>query len=333
MTKIQIIPWANGMGDLLRLEPMIRGLKERYPDSHISIFCNKNSEILSRNPFINQVFSIWCSRCDYIVNCNWGMDELLQKILGEDKGKYKELLGFHSRNTGTNQQAINEFLKLQEWELGFDAIYERRKHYNTNLASWFCKFTDIYPSDPKTRFYFKEEDEQFATDYIAKLDKPLVVVHPTSEGKIGLHVTYTDYKISKLLEQGNKDWQADKFIALIDMIKEKFHVIIIGSQKDKEILQYISSSTGCDIGLNSLFQNLALVKHAKCFIGVDSCPAHVALTCDTPSLLIMCEILYHVCYPIDPKVKHQYICEPETVKRISIDTVYKAFLKLITENK
>jgi len=318
---------------LLRHEPLFRGIKEKYPDSHLAVFVNKNQEILSRNPFIDEIFQIWCSRCDYIYNCSTSNNSSILQTIISDAGKYKELIGFYSPNTGTNQIVIDEFLKLQQWDLGFDAIYERRKQHQTNLSEWLCKFCNIEPLDPKLRFYFKEEDEQFAKDYISKLDKPLVVVHPKSEGKIGLHITYTDYKISKLLEPGNKDWQVDNFVRLINKIKDKFHIVVIGSKKDESILKEISNQTGCDIGLNTLFENLALVKHAKYFIGVDSCPGHVALTCDTPSVLIVCHVLYHVCYPVDPKVKHQYVHEPNAVQGIDVDTVYDAFLKLQADNK
>lgn len=335
MTKIQVIPWANGMGDLLRHEPLLRGLKEKFPDSYISVYCTKNAEILSRNPFIDQIFNIWCNRCDYIVNCNFSPNnELLEWILkDEGKGKYKELIGFSSHKTGTNQTSIESFLKLQEWEQGFDVVYERRKKYCINLSSWLCSFCNIHPQNEKIRFYFKSDDEQFALAYVSKLNKPLVVVHPQSEGKIGLHVTYTDYKTTKLLEQGNKDWQPEKFAHFIKQINDKFHVIVIGGHKDKDVLNYLAIETNCDIGLYSLFQNLALVKYAKYFVGVDSCPAHVAQTCDTPSLIIAPEVLYHVCYPIDSKVKHEYVFEPETVKRINVETVYNAFLKLRAANE
>jgi len=332
MTKIQVIPFANGMGDLIRHEPLFRGIKEKFENCHLSVFCNKNKEILSRNPFIDQIFSIWCSRCDYVYNLSFSKNNAILNQVLLDKGKYKQLIGFSSPTTGTSQSVINEFLKLQEWQIGFNDLFERRKLYSTNLSTWLCKICETFPKDLKTRFYFKIEDEDYAKDYISKFSQPVIVVHATSEGKIGIDCSNYDAKTNKLLEKGNKNWQAEKFIALINKIKDKFKIVIIGSEKDNDTLDFISNQTGCEKSINSLFKNLALIKYAKYFIGVDSCPAHVALTCDIPSLIISCSMLFHCCYPIDPKVKHQYVHEPETVKNITIDKVYDSFIKLQQDN-
>lgn len=333
MTKIQVIPFANGMGDLLRHEPLLRGIKEKFPDSHLSVFCQKNGEILSRVPFIDQIFSMWCSRCDYIFNCNFSVNSVLEQVFSDkEKGKFKELIGFHSESTNASGKAKHEFLELQKWELGFDEIYKRRLQYSLNLSEWLCKFCDVFPVDPKVRFYFREQDEQFAKDYLKKIDKPLVVIHPLSEGKVSCGGNYIDHKTFTLTELGNKDWQPEKFIEFINKIKNNFHVILIGEKKDGQILREISSQTDCDISLKSLFTNLALIKYAKYFIGVDSCPAHVAQICDIPSLIIACHALYYACYPVAPKVKHVCVHEPETVKRINVDTIYNAFLKLQNSN-
>jgi ADP-heptose:LPS heptosyltransferase len=116
MVKIQIIPWSNGIGDLIRHEPLLRSIKEKYPDSHISVFCQRNQEVILKLPFVDQVFSMWCSRCDYIYNCNFSSNSAILEQILLDKGKYKELIGFNSFDI--NKDLINEFSKLYNWEDG-----------------------------------------------------------------------------------------------------------------------------------------------------------------------------------------------------------------------
>jgi ADP-heptose:LPS heptosyltransferase len=328
--KIQIIPWAFGIGDLIRLDPLIRGIKEKYTNSKISLFCLKNAEALKFHPCIDEFFTIWCSRCDLIYNCNSTGHGCLNVIL-QDSNKYKSLLGYTSSTTGDNQQAIDDFSQYVSWDKGFDFVYDIRNKNKKNLSKFLCDICDIQPSDPKIYFYLSKESEEFAQQFLKQCTKPKIIIHAHSEGKIigTKHVSKVFGEID-LGKQGIKNWGKQKFIELINILKHNYDCILIGTKKDEQEIDEIVNATGCIVCKDRSFNNVAaLIKNSDYFIGVDSGPSHVALAFEVPSITLFCKVFSYTCHPVEPKATHKFLSKhPSSIEEITVDEVYEEFKNL-----
>ena len=161
MKRILVIPWALGIGDLVRHDPLLRGIKEKHPDSEIGLFALKNNHVMHYHPCVHDTFFVWCSRCDYIYNCNPDGQGVLETIL-QDKGKYQELFGY----TGEDTEAIREFDSLRKWEDGFDVVYKRRQASSRNLSEWFCRICGVTPSDPEIQFFTSTESNEIGRAHV-----------------------------------------------------------------------------------------------------------------------------------------------------------------------
>jgi ADP-heptose:LPS heptosyltransferase len=282
--RVLVIPWNQGMGDLVRCDPLLRGIKQKYPNCHLSVNAIK-TEILSTNPYID---SFGCNgEYDLIYNCS-------------EEEKFPE-----------------DFKKLNQWELGFNEVYKLRKQNTINISEWLCKKCNIDPDDKKVHFYFKQENEIFAKEYLKNINKPLIVIHTISQGNVMVYGHET-----------NRNWSFKNFIELINSLKKDFHFIVIGAMNEIN-LKEISEKTNCDISLNSLLNNLALIKYSDYFIGIDSCPSHVAMACDIPSVVVHCDIFSYLCHPTNSRKNYQFVSNDcFTVETITVEMVYNAFLKL-----
>lgn len=334
MERILVIPWAYGIGDLIRHDPVLRAIKEKHPDSRIGVYTLKNYGVLKYHPCVNDQFTIWCSRCDYIYNFNTTGCGWLDTIK-DDAGKYKELVGYHTLNTGTNPEEIKRFDEYRAWEKGFDWVLNLRRKNSTNLSEWLCRICNLVPSDPKIRFYLMPQAEILAKEYIKSIDKPVVLMHLFSEGKLGGGKVITDRGEIDLGKPDIKNWSIEKFRELIPKIKARgFEVLLIGAEKESAQIEELATATGARACLFPFFQNMALIKYADYFIGVDSGPSHVAMSFDVPALVIICELFLHAVQPVNSKVSHEFIYgnNPVSVEEVSVEMVETGFERLIEKN-
>lgn len=85
-----------------------------------------------------------------------------------------------------------------------------------------------------------------------------------------------------------KRWPAEHFASLAKMLAEKFEIWLVGSEKDREIGEEITSNSDCInlCGRTSLDEAVDLIAHSSLVISNDSGLMHVAAALDRPMLAI-----------------------------------------------
>jgi heptosyltransferase-3 len=133
------------------------------------------------------------------------------------------------------------------------------------------------PEERKLVFNPGEEATSAAKSLLAKhglADKPYLLFHPTSRWMF-------------------KSWDSNKAGALIDMLIEQGHTLVITSAPSEVEMDYVekmlSSVTHPVINLageTNLKELGALIGNAACFIGMDSVPMHLAAAMCTPTIAL-----------------------------------------------
>jgi heptosyltransferase-3 len=90
-----------------------------------------------------------------------------------------------------------------------------------------------------------------------------------------------------------KCWEVDKYVALINTLQESGERIVLTAAPAEHELQFTASITShlkrpvVDLcGKLNLKQLAALTRQAKCFVGVDSVPMHIASAMQTPVVVL-----------------------------------------------
>ncbi len=139
----------------------------------------------------------------------------------------------------------------------------------------------------------------------------------------------------------NRDWKKDNFSELINNLKTKNRIVLLGSKNQLDQLKVLSGNDknitilAGELNLNEL---PILIKEAKLFIGLDSGLTHIALKMDCPLVAIIGggEFGRFFPYKESRRVKYLYsnmdcfLCHWECTKKekycvsdVSLDTVLK----------
>ncbi len=88
----------------------------------------------------------------------------------------------------------------------------------------------------------------------------------------------------------NREWKKEYYFEVINKLKEKHKIVLLGSAKQKNVLKELvgkNNNTTILAGELKLFEIPLLLKQAKLFIGQDSGLTHMALKMGTPLIAII----------------------------------------------
>lgn len=263
--KILIVK-IDQMGDVLFSTMLLPLIKEKYPQSEIDYLINKKAEqILIANPYINNIY-------------HW-QSIILNNVPG--RGKFSFI-------SWKNNLLTWKTLKRQK----YDVVINARAFIPSGNLSW--KFLN-----PKKLISFDISQQSFLADnivpynlYDEEWQNYLNLLKPLGIDKVGGEPRSEFYNlsdcnigfenlaiISPISFNSERSWSLEKWIRAVQILVQKdYQVVLIGTKEQREYLEKLKGDTNGLIFIDSIPKLADLIKKADLFLGVESFPAHLALT-------------------------------------------------------
>jgi len=266
---------VNWLGDVLFSTPLIRALRQKYPNAYVAcMVIPRCREVLEHNPRIDELL-VYDEE-----DAHKGVAGKLKFISELHKKNFSEAIILHRSLTRTLLVAlakvpkrIGYYTKKRGFLLTEKPLVPDSQIHRIDL---FCELGEKVGVEVKERapeFYIKDEDRKFIENYLK-----------------GFGIGPAD-KVAVLNPGGNwmpKRWPVESFAKLAaGLVKELgFSVVISGAKKDKPLARDIARLSGvkvsCACGETTLKELGALMERAELIISNDSGPLHVAAAMGQP---------------------------------------------------
>lgn len=337
-----IIRMPNWLGDLVMATPVLKDLRTRFPDAHITAMCQSNvADLLKFDPNINEVFSYkkpsgWIHRSQH-----WEIIETLQH------GEYD--LGILLTNSfssawwfwrGKVSNRIGFAANLRSFLLNKAVPFPKTRGtqhlvltYKMLLAPLGVELSDTHP-----QLYVSEEERIAAIELLKKYR-----IDPTKNVIIGINpgAAYGSAKC----------WLPDRFRAVTEKLLENPNYFIIcfgdsaGASLVNEICREMPERVINLAAKTNLRELIALLQQCNVLLTNDSGPMHIASALGTPLLALFGSTSDVQTGPYGKysKVIHKHVeCSPcyqrtcpidfRCMKRIEVDEVYQELEQIIQKN-
>lgn len=327
---------VNWLGDALFSTPLIRALRQKFPDAHIAcMIVPRCKEILELNPRLNEVI-----------------------VYDEDHahkgfaGKLKFIAQIRSKRFDTAIFIHRSFTRAL---FVFLAGVPRRIGYYTGKRSFLLTKNLSQPAELSHR-----------VDYFLNLGEPLEIA--TDRRDYELFISDENRKKAaellsdKSLEGSNflvainpggnwepKRWPKDRFAKLANELVEKFHakIIITGSKRDSKLAEDIASMMATKpvitCGRTSIKDLAAVFEKVNIVIANDSGPMHIAVSVGAKTIALFGPTIPEITGPIgrdryivlQKKIGCEIPCydlscsDYRCMKEIAVEDVLEAVGKLI----
>jgi len=300
-----------GIGDVLFTTPVIRAIKENFPEAFIGYWCNERvAPLLKNHPLIDKVFAL--SRGDIKkiyqqskINAWKESIRLFQQIRREHfdisfdvsldyRYNLVSFLAGIRKRIGLNYKNRSRLLTHKIDIVGFDNKHVV-EYYLDALKSLNIKVTN----SPKIELYLSKQDNEWAVDFLRtnniSADDLLIGIAPGGGASWGADAAYLR-------------WPEDKFALLVKalILKPNARVMLFGSGEEESICRTIADAAGGKVintaGKLTLSQFAALLSKCKILICNDAGPLHMAVGL---GLKIVC-----LCGPVDEKVYGPFPVDP-----------------------
>ncbi len=273
------------LGDVLLTSPVFTVLKNHAPQLEIDALVYRDTEpMLSGHPAITNIFTIdrgwkkedWTTQMAHewrllrsLRACHY---DLIVHLTENARGAVLSLLLKPPYSVARDYSAKRGRL----WRNSFTHRYQspdRRHTVEMHLDA--LRRLGVYPRTDERRLTLVSgaEAERSVRDLLARhglVPKSFIHLHPTSRWMF-------------------KSWDAEKNAALITVLQEAGESVVLTAAPSEPELQYAARITArlkkpiLDLsGKLNLKQLAALTAQAKCFVGVDSVPMHIAAAVQTP---------------------------------------------------
>jgi lipopolysaccharide heptosyltransferase II len=355
MEKILIIN-PFGIGDVLFTTPVIRAIKDAYPDSFIGYWCNQRVQpLLLANPRIDKIFALNRGDLKKIFQESFlkGIQAALKLMLEIRKERFDICFDF---SLDHRYSLLAKIIGIKQ-RIGFD--YKGRGRFLTDkiaLESYsdrhavlyyleLLKFLKIESKDKTLELVVPEANEIKARDTFAGRgieEKDLVVgIAPGAGGSWGKDAGYKHWPGLKFAQVADK---------LIDQLKVK--VVILGDISERQIADLVVNAMRNRpvdlVGKVSLEMLPAIIKNCDLFISNDGGPMHMAVALGVKTVSIFGPVSDLVYGPFPSADKHIVLkwpmdCQPcyknfrlpvcdkdrECLKQVSVEAVFDAAKKLL----
>ncbi|MDP3790626.1 MAG: lipopolysaccharide heptosyltransferase II [Candidatus Omnitrophota bacterium] len=277
--KILIVR-TDKIGDLVLSTPVIKAVRDAYPDSYIAAVVRPYAhEVIKGNPYLNEVITYEKSKK--------GMSILsdLKFILGLRKKKFDLAFILHPKN----RTHIIMFLAGIPKRIGYDKklgilLTKRIPHlkeyglkHEIDYTLDIVRYAGIEPKEKTLHVTAdgaaeKKVDDIFAKSGISK-DNMVIAVHPGASCL-------------------SKKWKVERFAKVADSLAEKYNakIVIIAGSVDKKLgdrtAELMISGNVNLSGKTTVSDVVSVLKRSNLFISNDSGPVHIACAVGTPTISI-----------------------------------------------
>jgi len=275
--KILVVVGFPGIGDLLVTIPVMRALKETFPEAKLSLsLLNKKNqlEVLKGNPYINKI----------IIFDKKGKRTEIFKSLGLLREWKKEkfdviVLLHHARRYALLSWLAGAKIRLgyntKGWRFFLNNVYKAEpfKHETENLLE-VIKPLGVETNNMALELWLDEDEKRKIDDWLKRRNiSSFIIIHPAG-GWWG------------------RRWPKENYAGLADSLVRNFHLNVIftgiASEK-KEIEEIVGLMEEKAIIATDEFtvRELAcLYKKALLFIGTDTGAMHIASAVNLPTLVM-----------------------------------------------
>lgn len=306
-----------GIGDVLFTTPLVRAVRQAFPDSFLGYVCNRRTErILRTNPHLDDLYvyekdelvdqwqrSPWQALRQFgrlMRQIHAGRFDLaIDLSLGERYGFILKLLGVR-RRIGFDYRHRGRFLTER---FPIDGYHECHviEYYRK-----FLSFIGVHLQDASMELRVSPEDEQWAQAWIRTqhLDQGQLVVGMVPAGGVSWGV-----------DAPFRRWSFEGFAAVGDTLVERYtaRLILFGEVSDKPICQTVASlmhHPPIDLsGQTSLGQFVSLLSRLSLVICNDGGPLHLAVSQRVKTVSIFGPVDPNVYGPYPRTDDHRVVCQ------------------------
>jgi heptosyltransferase III len=244
--KIIAVVLLEHLGDIVACEPVSRYLRAQNPDA----------------------FIIWVVKKQYmeLINSNSSVDKavvvhcLSERIMLEKSRLFDEVIDLHF--TDRHCSLCRRPLRKERGASGINLT--NYFHYGSLLSS-MTKSAGLPALEEQPIIYIPESSVRKVDSL--KLPNVFVVINCTSNSP-------------------DKSWPPDKWVQLLDKMKEEFGVPVFEIGTKPFIAGSLSVSQNL-CGTLSILESAEVIRRAKLFIGIDSGPAHLANAVGVHGVILM----------------------------------------------
>ncbi len=345
-----------GIGDVLFTTPLIKAIKDNFPDSSIGYWCNERvKDLFKGEPNIDKVFAL--SRGDLKRYSNSSKFLALRKIIkllsDIKKEKYEVAFDF---SLDHRYGFLSKILGIKK-RIGYD--YKNRGRFLTDkivlegyksrhIVEYYLELLKFIGIIAKTNYLNlsisgdgKLQAKELLIEAGVRENELLVGIAPGAGASWGK-------------EAYLKHWLAKNFSQLADKIISEFNakIVILGDSNERQIIQKIIYSMRYNaidlVGRTNLQQLLGVISSLRLLVTNDGGPLHMAVACgvNTVSMFGPVDELVYGPYPAGPNhivIKKDLSCRPcynnfrfsgceynrRCIEDITVDDVFLAVRKLI----
>ena len=275
MLKLLVIQTAF-TGDVVLATAVLEKLHHQYPAAQIDFLLRKGNEgLLQQHPFITNLL-VWDKKNNKNKN-------LFKIALQVRKEHYTHIINLHRFATS----GFITFLSGAKYKAGFD---------KNPFSFCYTKKVAHIISEP------------YSENPIHEVQRNQLLIADITDSNAALPVLYpsvTDYNAIKQYQAApyiciapssvwfTKQFPAEKWIALIDLLPAGFHIYLLGAPADNVLAESISDKVTHPhiqslCGKLSFLQSAALMQGAEMNYANDSAPLHFASAMNAPVTAVFC---------------------------------------------
>ena len=292
------------IGDVVLTTPIIRSVRNAYPETHIAYLGEKNAvSLLEHNPNLDEIIPFDFSRPAILEQPRVALHlrrrkfDLAIDLFNNPRSALLTYLSGAKTRVGAERKGRGKLYTMQVRDDGTPKTA-------IEFHNQFIRAIGIEPTSSRTEIFLTDDERREARIYLQWLDyenSPLDMARPI----IGIHPGAT---------WPAKKWLPDRFAELADMLVAKLgvKVILFAGPNDGETVTAVQKGSFSNVKVLAnlpLRQLAAIVTHCSAFISNDAGPMHVAAAVGTPTIGLFGPGEENIWFPYDASDGHMALRE------------------------